>query len=149
MIINVAYVYTCIIVSRCSKHLTTAAFFCLLVACFVFSSCGNDDDNNEINFANLQGTWKLVIEEGVEEGENFYEDHSDTYHYLVFKGTKCIECYKDDETGKWEKYSNTSTYYLDEETETLTISKDDYMEEGDWMHLTYCKVSNRDLREEE
>lgn len=59
--------------------------------------------------------------------------------------------------------------YIDEETETLTIGKDDYkilklsskelklddlsfkdyMEEGDWMHLTYRKVSNGDLREEE
>lgn len=161
---NIKYYY-----QQMFKTSSTAAFFCLLVACAVFSSCGNDDDNNEINFANLQGTWKLVIEEGVEEGEKFYEDHSDTYHYLVFKGTKCIECYKDDETGKWEKYSNTSTYYLDEETETLTIGKDDYkilklsskelklddlsfkdyMEEGDWMHLTYRKVSNGDLREEE
>lgn len=72
------------IISRCSKHLTTAAFFCLLVACAVFSSCGNDDEKENVNVSeeNINGIWELKNEEGYEEGEYYSYNVSNRYYEI-------------------------------------------------------------------
>lgn len=135
-------------------------------------SC-SDDDGDGINLSNLTGTWKLTIEEGCEDGETFYEDHSYTYHYLAFKENAiCIKCSKDEYSKKWD-YSQTYSYSIDEATKSLIIDKGvntevyeimslsskelkmedisfkDSYREGDWMYLTYHKVSDGDLHEDE
>lgn len=91
-----------------------------------------NDENGTINANTIIGIWKLIHEDGYEDGRSYSEDRtsSNEYYHLYEDGT-CVRIRKDRDTGDWER--NVSTYALDIENKKIQLY---YSEWDDLLLLT-------------
>lgn len=143
-------------INRCSKHLTTVSFFCMLAVCAVFSSCGDDEEENlTVSKENINGIWELKNESGYEDGEHYSQNCSNTYYIIEIPNYRRVR--KDRDTGEWE-VSRPQSCSFDSETQTVCIGRYEYEiqqltskklqwkfsddKEGWWQIQTFEKADN-------
>lgn len=108
------------------RKISTFLLLTMLIVCFGFTSCNNDDDESSIGNKDLiYGAWQLSWEEGYEGGDNYSESVSSLRYYYFDKNQNFIVYRKDRDTGKWEEY-DSGTYTIDPSTETFTMNKNLY-----------------------